>query len=167
MNHFNNKALFLQISLVICINYTTAMAFECKSSNLNGLINLKTTIISFDTNLHISFTKSQINTDSIFTVVEKNAMPEGGMRTFYKFLSKRIKFSKKQPRMPIGEKVYVQFVVEKNGDFSNIKVIESIGARYDEEVIRVIKLAPKWIPAKQGGVVVRQKIVIPINFRFK
>ena len=67
--------------------------------------------------------------------------------------------------MEIEGKVFVQFVVEKDGSLSDVHVIKGIGAGCDEEAIRVVQNAPKWKPAKQRGRPVRQRLVLPLTFK--
>jgi TonB family protein len=61
-------------------------------------------------------------------------------------------------------KVFVEFVVELDGTISNLKVLKGIGAGCDEEAMRAIQDAGLWNPAKQRGVAVKQRMVMPINF---
>ena len=103
--------------------------------------------------------------DKIFIVVEHSAAPEGGLNEFYQFISSKIKYPAKARRMGIEGKVYVEFIVEKNGSLTDIKTIAGIGGGCDEEALRVIGMAPKWNPGKQRGKPVRQKMNIPIYFR--
>ena len=103
--------------------------------------------------------------DQIFTILENNAEYPGGMKAFYKFVGKRMKYPKQAQRMGIEGKVYVQFVIETNGKLTDIKVVRGIGGGADEEAIRVLKMCPKWAPGKQRGRAVRQRMVIPINFK--
>jgi len=103
--------------------------------------------------------------DVVFTVVENNAEPEGGMETFYKYLGKALKYPSQAKRMGVEGKVYVQFVVEKDGSLTDIKIVKGIGAGCDEEAERVVAEAKKWKPGKQRGRPVRQRMVIPIIFR--
>lgn len=64
-------------------------------------------------------------------------------------------------------KVWVEFIIESDGNISNIKILKGVAAALDEEVIRVIKLLPKFIPAKQNGETVRYKHRVPINFTLR
>lgn len=103
--------------------------------------------------------------EEVFTVVENNAEPEGGMEAFYKYLGKTLKYPSQARRMGVEGKVYVQFVVEKDGALTDIKIVKGIGAGCDEEAERVVKEAKKWKPGKQRGRPVRQRMVIPIIFK--
>ncbi len=102
--------------------------------------------------------------DDVFTVVEENAMPEGGMPAFYKYLSKTLKYPSQARRMNVEGTVYVQFVIEKDGSLTDIKIIKSVGAGCDEEAGRVFREAKKWKAGKQRGLPVRQRMVMPIIF---
>jgi protein TonB len=103
--------------------------------------------------------------DVPFNVVEESAEPEGGMNAFYQYLSKTLKYPSQARRMSIEGKVYVQFVVERDGSLTDIKVVKGIGAGCDEEAERVVKEAKRWKAGKQRGRPVRQRMVIPIIFK--
>ena len=68
--------------------------------------------------------------------------------------------------MGIEGRVYVQFIVERDGSLTDIKVVKGIGAGCDEEAVKVLKNSPKWKPGKQRGKAVRQKMTQPITFKF-
>lgn len=89
---------------------------------------------------------------------------EGGIEKFYTFVSKNIKYPNQAKRMGVEGKVFIQFVVEKDGTLSNIQSIKGIGAGCEEEAIRVMKLIPKFKPGKQGDRRVRVQMVVPIHF---
>ena len=103
--------------------------------------------------------------DEIFTIVEDSAEPDGGMEAFYKFVKKKLKYPSQARRMGIEGRVFVEFVVAKDGTLTSVRSIKGIGAGCDEEAVRVIKSHPKWKPGKQRGKPVRQKIVLPITFQ--
>jgi protein TonB len=69
--------------------------------------------------------------------------------------------------MGIQGKVYVNFVIEKNGKVSNVTIARGVDALIDNEAIRVIKLLPKFTPAKQRGKPVRMQYTVPINARLQ
>lgn len=103
--------------------------------------------------------------EEIFMVVEESAMPIGGLTAFYDFVKTKLKYPAQARRMNVEGKVFVQFVVEKDGSITDVKTIKGIGAGCDEEAIRVVQSAPHWKPAKQRGKAVRQRMVIPITFK--
>ena len=105
--------------------------------------------------------------NEIFTFLQESASPEGGLNAFYQYIGKKIKYPRQANRMGIEGRVFVEFVVEKDGTLSNITAISGIGGGCEEEAERVVALAPRWNPGKQRGKAVRQKIVLPINFKLK
>ncbi len=100
-----------------------------------------------------------------FVIVEEMPSFPGGMEGFYKFISKKVKYPAQARRMGIEGRVYVEFVVERDGSLGEIKVVKGIGAGLDEESLRVMSKVPSFNPGKQRGVPVRVKMTIPINFR--
>jgi protein TonB len=103
--------------------------------------------------------------DEIFTVVEETATPKGGMSAFYKMVSDKMKYPAQARRMGVEGKVFVQFVIGKDGAISDVKVIKGIGAGCDEEAIRVVQSSPSWNPGKQRGKAVKQRYTLPIIFK--
>lgn len=104
-------------------------------------------------------------TEEIFLVVEENAEPRGGYPAFYKFVSENIKYPAPARRMRIEGKVYVEFIVNKDGKITDAKTVKGIGGGCDEEAERIVMAAPSWNPAKQRGRPVRQRMVLPITFK--
>lgn len=104
-------------------------------------------------------------TDEILTIVEQKPEFPGGMTAFREFLAKNIKYPGLARRMGVEGRVYVQFVVERDGSLTDIQVVKGLGAGCDEESVRVMKLVPKFAPGKQRGNPVRVKMVMPIFYK--
>ena len=104
-------------------------------------------------------------TDEIFTIVEESAAPRGGMGAFYKYVQDKMKYPPQARRMGIDGKVFVEFVVNKDGSISDVRAVKGIGAGCDEEAVRVVQSAPSWTPGKQRGKPVKQRMVLPITFK--
>jgi len=103
--------------------------------------------------------------EEIFTIVEDQPEPKGGMAAFYEYVGKNLKYPAQARRMGIEGKVFVEFVVDKDGSITNVKAIKGIGAGCDEEAKRVIEKAPKWSPGKQRGRPVKVRMILPITFK--
>lgn len=103
--------------------------------------------------------------DEIFTVVEETATPKGGMQSFYEYVGKKLKYPAQARRMGTEGKVFVQFVINRDGSISDVVAIKGIGAGCDEEAIRIIQSSPSWTPGKQRGKAVKQRMVLPITFK--
>ena len=103
--------------------------------------------------------------DEIFTIVEEKPEFHGGRAAYLKFVQKNVKYPQQARRMNVEGRVFVQFVVGKDGGISEVEVIKGIGAGCDEEALRVIKKSPKWNPGKQRGNPVRVRMVVPLVFK--
>ena len=97
--------------------------------------------------------------------IEKYPQFPGGMDEWSKFLSKNLRYPNLARENNIGGRVTVSFVIETNGEITNLKVLRGIGAGCDEEAIRVIKKSPLWSPGYQNGRAVRVSYIMPIVFR--
>ena len=103
----------------------------------------------------------------IFTVVENEPEFPGGTEALYKYLAQNIKYPQLARENNITGKVYVTFVVEKDGSIANPKVLRDIGGGCGAEALRVVKSMPKWAPGKQRGKAVRVQFNLPVNFNLK
>lgn len=103
--------------------------------------------------------------EEIFTIVEESALPVGGMPAFYKYLVETMKYPPQARRLGVEGKVLLQFVVDKSGIISEVKVLKGIGSGCDEEAMRVMQKAPAWLPGKQRGKSVKQRCIVPISFK--
>ena len=103
----------------------------------------------------------------IFTIVENQPEPEGGMTAFYKYVGENLKYPNLARRNNIEGRVFVKFVVERDGSLTDVQVLKGIGGGCDEEAVRVIQSAPKWKPGKQRGRPVRVQMILPIVFKLE
>lgn len=111
--------------------------------------------------------KNETDEDIIFSVVEKIASFPGGQEKLYAFLSENLIYPRKAIEEGAQGRVYVKFVVEKDGSLSNITLMKKATPELDEEALRVINLMPKWEPAKQRDVPVRSYYILPIVFQLQ
>jgi TonB family protein len=103
----------------------------------------------------------------IFTAVEQNPEFPGGMTAMYRFLGNNIKYPNEAQRARVSGRVFLKFVVEKDGSISSVDVLKGIGFGCDAEAIRVVKSMPKWIPGRQNGKPVRVYYNMPIVFKLE
>ncbi|MBN8653644.1 MAG: energy transducer TonB [Cytophagales bacterium] len=103
--------------------------------------------------------------DEVFTIVEVTAEPKGGLPAFYKYVAENIQYPVQAKRMGIQGRVFVEFVVNKDGSLTNVIAVKGIGAGCDEEAVRIVKNAPAWNPGRQRGHAVKQRMVVPITFK--
>lgn len=105
-------------------------------------------------------------TIEIFTTAELMPKPVGGYELFYSQLSKVLKYPRQAQRSRTEGKVFVEFVIDKNGNVTAIKTIKGIGNGCDEEAMRVLAQT-RWQAGKQRGVPVNVRMTMPINFKLE
>lgn len=133
--------------------------------------------------------------DPIYDKPEVQPEFKGGMEKLYEYLSKNIRYPEIAQKYGVQDRVFIQFIIEKDGSISNIEeivgagnkdiVVASYKAKNDspeelkkegqskgrkalqEEAIRVVKTMQKWQPGRNKGKAVRTKFVLPISFRLK
>ena len=105
--------------------------------------------------------------EQIFTVVENDPEFPGGMDALYKYLAQNIKYPQLARDNNITGRVYVTFVVERDGSITGCRVLRDIGGGCGQEAIRVVKSMPKWTPGKQRGKAVRVQFNLPVNFNLQ
>jgi protein TonB len=89
----------------------------------------------------------------------------GGMEKFYGFIKKNYDIDGIREKIDrdLNGKVFVKFVVEKDGTLTDIQVIRDLGYGTKEEAIRVLRKVPRWTPGIQNGKPVRASFSLPIN----
>jgi TonB family protein len=109
-------------------------------------------------------TKTLDDNEEVFFVVEE--MPEfpGGDVALRKFIANNVKYPESAQKNGIQGKVYVSFVVGKDGYVKNAKIVRGVDPALDAEALRVVNLQPKWKPGTQRGVAVNIQYTVPINF---
>ncbi len=103
--------------------------------------------------------------DKIHYIVE--VMPEfpGGFEAMYKWIAEHLKYPEEAVKNKVQGRVFVQFVVEKDGTITQAEVKRSPNDLLSEEALRVVKLMPKWEPGKVGGKPVRSVFNLPVMFK--
>ena len=137
---------------------------EAKKNGDTTMYNIETFSVSgslFETLLDVATSTK----DTVYQIAEE--MPEfpGGVEALMDFVGKNVKYPEEAKEKEISGRVFVSFVIEKDGSVSNVKVLRGIGGGCDEEAVRVIKGMPKWKPGIQKGKPVRVSYMMPINFK--
>lgn len=97
--------------------------------------------------------------------VEQNPEFPGGQDAFAKHLQRNLRYPPLARENNIQGRVYVSFVVERDGSLSDIKIERGIGGGCDEEALRVLRITKGWKPGIQNGRPVRVKYTLPIIFQ--
>lgn len=102
------------------------------------------------------------NTQYSYTEVSQKAAPKNGINDFYKYVGRNFKTPKKQG---LSGKIYLTFVVDKDGKLVEPKVLRDLGFGTGSEALRVIREAKNWIPGKIRGIPVRFLYSLPITVK--
>jgi TonB family protein len=106
-----------------------------------------------------------VGQDSIHRVTEVMPQYPGGPNEMMKYISDNIKYPQSAKDNKIEGRVYVSFVVEKDGSITNAAVMRGIDKECDAEALRVVASMPKWTPGQHKGEVVRTQFTIPIYYK--
>ncbi|NDW09381.1 energy transducer TonB [Dysgonomonas sp. 520] len=103
--------------------------------------------------------------DKIFEVVEQMPDYPGGRAELMRYLGDNIKYPTSAAELGIEGQVILQFVVEKNGSITDIKVVRTLDPACDKEAVRVVKSMQNWVPGRQNGQSVRVQFTLPIKYK--
>ena len=101
--------------------------------------------------------------ERIYMVVEKQPEFPGGEQAKKKFFSRNLVTPKNAPKMK--GRVFVSFVVNRDGSLQDVTIFKSLHAAYDQEALRVVLSMPKWNPGMQSGRTLRVKYMQPVEFQ--
>ncbi len=102
--------------------------------------------------------------EEVILNVQQIADFQGGNSAMAKFLQNNLHYPPPAQRANISGKVFLSFIVDRNGEISDVTVIKGIGFGCDEEAVRVVNLMPRWNPGKQSGRAVKSRFNLPISF---
>lgn len=108
--------------------------------------------------------KEVVFVEDIIDFPDKEAGFKGGTKEMQKFINENVKYPQDAINSNIEGRVYLSFVVEKNGEITNIIVERGTHLSLDREAKRLISIMPKWKPGKMQGKKVKTRCRLPINF---
>lgn len=109
--------------------------------------------------------ENKSGSNEIFTIVENQPIPIGGITAFYEYVQNSMKYPEQARTKRIEGKVFVQFVVDENGKLTDVKAVKGIGGGCDQEAVRVIRESDVWKPGEQRGRKVSVRMILPITFK--
>lgn len=104
------------------------------------------------------------SSDSVFVTVEQIPEFPGGLPGLADFLGANLRYPREARRANVTGRVFAAFVVGSDGMIRDVQISKGIGYGCDEEVVRVVKLMPRWKPGIQDGRAVPVRFSLPINF---
>lgn len=108
-----------------------------------------------------------VEEEVIFYVVEDRPQFPGGDDSLMSYLLNNVEYPQTASDDKVSGTVIVTFVVDKNGDVKNAKILRGVREDLDEAAINVVENMPKWSPGKQRGKAVNVQVNLPITFRVK
>ena len=111
-----------------------------------------------------AYSQSDDADNDVYNMVDQSAKFQDGYNSIIKFVQENIKFPAEAKENNVHGRLMVSVVVEKDGSLSDIKIKKGLGYGLDEEIVRIIKMMPKWQPAQHNGKTVRQSQTILIPF---
>jgi protein TonB len=99
-----------------------------------------------------------------FIVEEMPSFRGGDINRFREWINKRTTYPQEAIDANIRGKVYLTFIVEKDGSVSSVTVLKGVHPLLDNEAVKVISESPKWTPGLQRGQPVRVRFQVPLNF---
>ncbi len=105
----------------------------------------------------------------IFTIVEEQAEFPGGIAAMQKYMRDNTQYPTMAREAGIGGKCFLKFVVNENGDISNVEILKGVPGcgDCDKEAMRVVKSMPKWKAAKMTGRAVKCYFNLPFSFTIR
>ena len=100
-----------------------------------------------------------------FRVVEDLPQFPGGPVEFMKWLTRNLKYPESVRQQKKQGKVIAEFIVNKDGSVTDVKIVKSFNGQCDGEVLRVLRMMPRWTAGIQGGEPCRTKVRIPVVFK--
>ena len=84
-----------------------------------------------------------------------------------KWVYQNLKYPEDAVRDGVQGRVMVDFVIDKDGKVTDVRVVRSVDPELDAEAVRVISASPKWKPGRMGGEKVRTSVTVPVEFRLR
>ncbi len=103
--------------------------------------------------------------EKVFDKVDEMPQFEGGdFANFLNWLNSQICYPKEALAEPKRARVIAEFVIEEDGTLSSVKIVNSVEECFSDEVKRLLRQSPKWVPGKLKGKAVRVKYTLPVEF---
>lgn len=104
--------------------------------------------------------------EEVYELVQNPAGYPGGMNAFYQLVGDYLKYPQEAREKGLEGKVYLQFIVNKEGNGEDFKIVKGVDPILDNEVLRIAPaVIHGWVPANDKGEIVKQRMVLPINFK--
>lgn len=164
MNLFSIKVSLFVFILLGCFGFTSwSSNYKVNTHSLNLILQDTTKKDSIQST---TLSDSAKNVEQNTSLIETHPnYPDGGMDGFYKYVEKNLVYPKEAKKKKIEGRVFVQFIVDKEGKITDVQTVKGIGGGCDQEAERLLRECKNWIPATHNGKPVKVRLNIPIIFR--
>jgi protein TonB len=107
---------------------------------------------------------SEDNKTSSAPVIDVQPYPKDGMEAFLKHFEKHLQYPKSALKDKLSGRVIISFVVDTTGKLIDYKIQKGVREDIDQEALRLMSMAPDWVPGYHKGRVVRARMSFPLNF---
>ncbi len=160
----SKNRIFKLLLIIPAIAIALTLNLKCTSENETPIEEKIITIADTDQTL----TKSEaVDEEVVFTIVEDMPQFPGGDKALQKWIATNVKYPEEAQKNNKVGRVYVGFVVNKDGAVDRVKLMRGASPSLDAEALRVVSEMPNWKPGKQRGEVVSVSYVVPINFQLQ
>ncbi|MCQ2127368.1 MAG: energy transducer TonB [Bacteroidaceae bacterium] len=90
---------------------------------------------------------------------------KGGIAKFYQYVADNFEYPEEAGKRNVSGTIEVEFTVEKSGDITYASILKGLDFSIDDEILRLVKAMPRWIPATKNGKAVRYTVSMPLNIR--
>jgi TonB family protein len=161
------------------VSFQLPITFKLGQMDNENKTTVKTVVAEDESGKHASKTstatfpdnpeKADMNPDNngVYQTVDEMPQYPGGDEAMMEYVAKNVVYPQEARDKEISGRVFVGFIVEKDGSVSNVKAVRGIGGGCDEEAVRVVSAMPKWKPGKQDGQPVRVSYTLPIFFKLQ
>ena len=161
--------LLLPLAFLILVAINAGSCIQKNSGNQeNSAGSEQSPAVSDSHDLKIDTTKATIEMPdgrTVYIIVDEQPTFPGGSAAMMFFLSTNIKYPVVAQENGIQGRVTCSFIVEANGEITNIQILKGVNPSLDKETIRVISEMPRWNPGKNKGVAVPVIFSLPVQFR--
>lgn len=121
--------------------------------------------VDIDTDVDVDHeVEADIEGEKIFTIVDDIPEPIGGLNVFYEYISSNLIYPEEARKARIEGKVFIQFIVTKEGKITNVKCVRGIHELCDTEAVKIVSNSPEWQPGRQDGKKVNVRMIMPIAY---
>jgi len=160
----SKNRIFRLLFIIPAIAIALTLNLKCTSEDETPIKEEIITITKADQAL----TKSEaVGEEQIFVVCENMPQFPGGDEALKTWIAQNVKYPAEAQTKGIEGRVYIGFVVNKDGVVDRVKLMRGASPSLDAEALRVVSSLPNWIPGKQRGEAVSVSYTVPISFALK